>query len=275
MRLTLIAVALMACAATVFAQGKGKGGAPQGPPPTPRAQAPIDMTGTWVALVTEDWVNRMTIPPKDAKGRANVDSLPATPAARAAADAWDPAKDEASGNTCKAYGAAGLMRMPTRLQIDWADDNTLRIRTDAGTQTRLFHFTGSPEGAPSLQGFSKASWEGAAGGRGTFGVPAGATGDANAPGGRAGAVRIRPGSMKAVTTNLSGGYLRRNGVPYSDKAVVTEHYDILHQPDGTQYLLISTVVEDSANLTQPWRTSTHFKKEADASKFKPAPCSVR
>src|SRR5262249_43547687 len=163
-------------------------------PANARAQAPMDMTGTWVALVTEDWVNRMTIPPKDAKGKANVDSMPATPAARAAADAWDPAKDEASGNTCKAYGAAGLMRLPTRLQIDWADDNTLRIKTDAGTQTRLFHFTGDVTGAPSLQGFSKATWDGrGGGGRGTFGVPAGATGDANAPGGRATAIRVQPG----------------------------------------------------------------------------------
>jgi hypothetical protein len=146
------------------------------------------MAGTWVALVTEDWVNRMTIPPK-IKGKANVDSIQGiTQAARAAADAWDPAKDEASGNTCKAYGAAGLMRLPTRLQIDWADDNTLRIKTDAGTQTRLFHFTGDATGAPSLQGFSKASWEGMGGG-GRGGPPAGAAGAGRSRG--AGAPRTR------------------------------------------------------------------------------------
>lgn len=229
------------------------------------------MTGTWVSLITEDWVYRMTIPPKDAKGRANADSVPLTPAARTAADSWDPAKDEAAGTTCKAYGAAGLMRLPTRLQIDWADDNTLRVQTDAGTQTRLFHFTGDAAGPASLQGYSKASWDGIGGrGRGQGnGFPA--TFDPNAPA----ATVIRPGAMKVITTNLSGGYLRRNGLPYGDRTTVTEFYDVVHEPDGTQYLIVSTTVEDPVNLTGPFRTSTHFKKEANNAKFKPQPCSVR
>ena len=275
-----LAGAMALAVSLVLAQGpagggaaKGKGGAPKGPvaPPTPRAQAPIDLTGTWVSLVTEDWLYRMVTP---AKG--DVSSVPVSPAARTAAGNWDPAKDEAAGNQCLAYGAAGLMRQPGRLQIDWADDNTLRMQTDAGTQTRLFHFTGEPTGvAPSLQGFSKASWDGIARGRGTFGVPAGATGDANAAGGPAGAQPIRPGAMKVSTTNLSGGYLRKNGVPYSANTVLSEYFDILHEADGTQYLIVTTVVEDPANLTQPFRTSTHFKKEANNSKFKPSPCSAR
>ena len=130
--------------------GGGKAGAPKAAPATAKSQAPIDLTGTWVALVTEDWLYRMVTP---AKG--DVASVPVTPAARTAANNWDPAKDEAAGNQCLAYGAAGLMRQPGRLQIDWADDSTLRIQTDAGTQTRLFHFTGDATGAPSLQGFSK------------------------------------------------------------------------------------------------------------------------
>jgi hypothetical protein len=241
---------------------KGKG-APGGG--NARAQAPIDLTGNWVSLVTEDWVYRMAVPPKNAKGQADVASIPLSQAARTAANAWDPAKDEASGDVCKPYGAAGLMRMPTHLQIDWADDDTLRIQTTAGTQTRLMRFTGDPTGAPSLQGFSKASWEGiGGGGRGR-----------GAPGGAPGAAAIRPGSMKVVTTNMSGGYLRRNGVPYSANAVLTEYYDVLHEPDGQLYLVILTIVDDPANLSQTFRTSSHFKKEADASKFKPTPCTVR
>jgi len=231
----------------------------------------MDMTGTWVAIVTEDWLYRMVTP---AKG--DFASVPVTPAARTAANAWDPAKDEAAGQACKSYGAAALMRVPGRLNIDWSDDNTLRIQADAGTQTRLMHFAGDVTGAPSLQGFSKATWDGLAGrGRGTFGVPAGATGDANAVGGRAAAVPIRPGAMKVVTTNMTGGYLRKNGVPYSANTVLSEYYDIIHEPNGDEYLVISTVVEDPANLTQPFRTSTHFKREANASKFKPSACSAK
>jgi hypothetical protein len=258
--------------------GKGKAPGPGGPaaPANARAQAPIDLTGNWVSLVTEDWVYRMTVVPKNAKGKADTSSVPLAAAGTAAANTWDPAKDEAAGETCKAYGAAGLMRMPTHLQIDWADDNTLRIKTSAGDQTRLMKFSGDPAGAPSLQGFSKATWDGIAGrGRAAFGVPAGATGDPNAPGGRAAAAPVRPGAMKVVTTNLSGGYLRRNGVPYSPSTVLTEYYDVLREPNGDQLLLVTTQVEDPVNLSQIFRTSTHFKREADASKFKPTPCSVR
>ncbi len=272
-----LTVAMAAAVSLMVAQGPaggggGKGGAkgPAGPPPTPKAQAPIDLTGTWVSLVTEDWLYRMVTP---AKG--DVSSVPLTPAGRAAANAWDPAKDEAAGQQCKAYGAAGLMRLPTRLNIDWADDNTLRIQTDTGTQTRLMHFTGDASGPASLQGFSKASWDGIARGRGTFGVPAGATGDGTAPGGRAAPAPIRAGSMKVLTTNLMAGYLRKNGVPYSAATNLSEFYDIIHEPNGDQYLIITTVVDDPTNLTQPFRTSTHFKKEANGAKFKPTPCSAR
>ena len=63
-------------------------------------------------------------------------ALPLSPAGRKIADSWDPARDEAAGEQCKAYGAAGLMRLPTRLRVSWQDDTTLRLETDAGTQTR-------------------------------------------------------------------------------------------------------------------------------------------
>ena len=121
----------------VFAQARGA--APQGraggPPPTPRAAALADLTGQWVSLVTEDWRYRMFTAPK-----GDTVSVPLNPAGQKAAAAWDPAKDEAAGEQCRAYGAAGIMRMPTRLRITWQDDTTLKIETDAGTQTRLLRF---------------------------------------------------------------------------------------------------------------------------------------
>ena len=71
-------------------------------------------------------------------------SIPLTPEARRVGERWDPAKDEASGDVCKAYGAAGIMRLPGRVHITWQDDSTLKIETDTGMQTRLLIFSGKP-----------------------------------------------------------------------------------------------------------------------------------
>src|SRR5580700_10529439 len=91
---------LFAFAAQIFAQNA---------PPAPKAGAPVDLTGYWVSIVTEDWRYRMVTP---AKG--DYASVPLNAEARKIADAWDPAKDEAAGEACKSYGAAGLMRVPGR-----------------------------------------------------------------------------------------------------------------------------------------------------------------
>src|SRR5690349_5596224 len=133
--------------------------APQGPAKT---IAPLDLTGYWVSLITEDWRFRMITPPK-----GDFEGVPLNGAGRMLANAWDPAKDEAAGEQCKSYGAAALMRVPGRFHITWQDDNTLKIEADAGTQTRLLHFgaaSASP-GPASLQGYSSAEWVFALGGR--------------------------------------------------------------------------------------------------------------
>ena len=100
--------------------------------PAPRSVATIDLTGYWVSVVTEDWLYRMVTP---AKG--DYTSVPLNAAGRQIADAWDPSKDEADGNQCKAYAAPAVMRIPGRLRITWQDDSTLKVETDAGRQTRL------------------------------------------------------------------------------------------------------------------------------------------
>src|SRR2546427_12131486 len=131
-RILMLAVILSVAAAALFAQA-GRGGAPH----TPKAASPTDFTGYWVSVVTEDWLYRMVTP---AKG--DYSSVPLNPEGRKVADAWDPTKDEAEGNQCKAYGAPAIMRVPGRLHITWQDDYTLKIKTDAGRQTRLFNFRG-------------------------------------------------------------------------------------------------------------------------------------
>jgi len=249
-----VAAALaVAASGSIHAQGRGGRGGPPGPPRSPQVSAPIDLTGYWVALVTEDWRWRMVTAPK-----GDVASVPLNAEGRKVANEWDPAKDEAAGNQCKAYGAAGIMRVPTRLHITWENENTLRIDTDAGTQTRLFHFgPPQPAGERTWQGYSAAQWEMAGGGRGGRGGPP------------------QGGSLKAVTTNLRAGYLRKNGVPYSENTVVTEYLDRTMEPDGNSYLIVTTIVEDPQYLTQPFITSTHFKRQADAAGWNPTPCEAR
>jgi hypothetical protein len=244
-RLLLVTLVVAAsCVARVHGQGRG---APT-PPPAPRATAPIDLTGYWVAVVNEDWRFRMITPAKgDYRG------VPITKEALQIINAWDPAADEAAGNQCKSYGAAAIMRVPGRIHVTWQDDNTLRLETDAGTQTRLFRFTPAPDEKPSWQGTSSARWEAAGGGRGGAAAS---------------------GSLTVVTTNMRAGYLRKNGVPYSENARVTEYFDLSPFPGGGQVLVVTTVVEDARYLTQPFIVTSHFKKEADASKWDPTPCSA-
>lgn len=233
---------------------------PPGPPPrlSPKDAAPEDITGNWVAVVTEDWRWRMLTP---AKG--DFTSIPLNPEGRRTAEAWDPSKDEAAGNQCKAYGAAGLMRRPTRLRISWQDENTLKVETDEGTQTRLFHFNGKvPAGqAPSLQGYSVAEWDIS---RPTF------LGFLPPPS----ATKL-PGSLKVETTNLRPGYLRKNGIPYGTGATLTEYFTRTNEPNGDSWLLLTSIVEDPQYLTSDFLTSDHFKREADGSKWNPSPCQAR
>lgn len=234
-------------------RGGGQRGAAQ-PRVAAKAGAAIDLTGYWVSVLTEDWQFRMVTPPK-----GNYTAVPLNAEGRRAADTWDPAKDETAGNPCKAYGAAAIMQAPGRLHITWENDNTLRIDTDAGTQTRLFHFDGSqPEGGePAWQGYSLAKWEYATGQR------------AATP------VQEREGVLKVVTTRMRPGYLRKNGVPYSANAVVNETYQRIKAPNGDEWLIVLSVVEDPVYLSSPFITSTNFKKLPDASGWSPTPCSAK
>jgi hypothetical protein len=234
---------LLLTAAFLHAQGRGA------PPRSPKDGAPIDLAGYWVSIVSEDWRFRMVTPP-----RGDYPNFPLNDAAKKIADAWDPAKDEAAGEQCKSYGAPNVMRNPTRLHITWANDATLQVEVDAGTQTRLLRFgnPAPPQGRQDWQGFSVASWEGPASGRG--------------PGG---------GSLKVVTTRLRPGYLQKNGVPYSGAATMTEYFDVVKEPTGEQWLVVKSILEDPTYLTRTFIRSTHFRKQADAAGWNPTACSAR
>jgi hypothetical protein len=244
-------------------QGRGRGA---------QQQAPADLTGWWVSVVTEDWRWRMVTPKK-----GDYASMPLTDEGRKAADTWDPAKDERDGNACRAYGGAAIMRMPTRLHITWQDDNALKIDADAGTQTRILRFgdTAISGGEPSWQGNSKATWELL----GNVGVARGGGGQGQNGGGGGAAANAPPaprfGSLKVVTDRLKPGYLRRNGVPYTGDALVTEYFDRQTEKNGDVWITVTTIVEDPKYLTGPYITSSGFKREPDGSKWHATPCSAQ
>ncbi len=256
-----------------------RGTVPAAPPPDARTMAPLDLTGYWVSVVTEDWRFRMLTP-----DRGDFPGVPLNAAGVALANRWDPARDEASGNQCKAYGAAAIMRVPTRLHITWVDGQTLRVDTDAGEQTRIFHFVPPPAGeaspdwastslashmpqvAPTWQGYSIADWEGLRP-RGAF---------VTVVRGVAGAQAQRPeGYLRVITSRLRPGYLRKNGVPYGEETSVEEYFDGFKEPNGDVWLIVTTIVSDPEYLTQPFVTSSQFKKERDGSRWHPTPCEAR
>ena len=217
--------------------GRGRG-APVGK--TPKESAPIDLTGYWVSIVSEDWRFRMVTPPK-----GDFPNFLLTPDATKLANAWDPAKDEAVKDHCKAYGAPNIMRVPSRFHITWADDRTLKLETDAGNQIRLFHF-GAPLATPgpaTRQGYSTARWEGR--------------------------------TLSVATNNLLPGYLQNNGAPFSAQAAMTETMDIIKEPGGETWAIISAIVSDPAYLTRTMVRSTHLRKQADGTGWDPSPCVVR
>lgn len=270
-RVGAVLLAASAVCAGVEAQGPpaGRGGR-GGPPPTGRAAAQADFTGNWVAVVSEDWRWRMITPP-----RGDYANIPINEAARKVADAWDPVKDAAAGEACRAYAAPAILREPTRLRISWQGDLTLKMETDAGTQTRLFRFSapGAAPAAPaavvppskrSWQGVSVARWEPTPAPMAGRGIPLGL------------APRVAGGrTLEVVTTQIRPGYLRKNGVPFGELATVTEYFDAFGEPGGGEWFVVTTIVRDPQYLGEPWVTTSHFKKEADGSKWAPTPCEVR
>jgi hypothetical protein len=255
----LLAIITLSSAVVLFAQGRGGaaqgGGAPAAQ--TARTVAPKDLTGTWVSVVAEHWHLRMLMPPK-----GEFTLIPVNAEARKVAMAYDAAKEPAA-DACKGYGAAAIMTIPGRLNIHWADDNTLQVDIDSGTQTRMLHFNaGAPPAAQASdwQGYSAAQWEGIS--------PAELRArTVKSP------VDVRGGLM-VTTTKMRPGYLRKNGIPYSENARMEEHFDRFTEPNGDNWIVVDMILTDPQYLTQPYVTSNAFKKIPDRQGWDPTPCRV-
>ena len=118
---------------------------------------------------------------------------------------------------------------------------------------RAIHFrqTVRSEAEKTWQGNSTAKWSTREGPPAAFG--------GGGRGARGGAGPILRGSVEVTTTNLRPGYLRKNGVPYSDRTVLAEYYDRI-TAFTNDYLVITTVVEDPVYLTVPFITTTRLKQ---------------
>ncbi len=259
------AMLLLAAGANVMAQNAPPAAAARA---TPRSVAPIDLTGYWVSIVTEDWRFRMITPDK-----GDYTSVPLNAQGKKTADTWDPDKDTAAGNQCRSYGVAGVMRVPGRLHITWQGDNLLQVETDAGTQTRTLHLVMDtpaeellqkvPAGfTPTWQGYSIGEWQGLG---------------AQAPAaiGLGVAQQNHKGYLEVLSSRMLPGYLRKNGVPYSADALVQEYFDTFTESNGDRWLVVTTIVTDPQYLAQPFITSTHFKGQPDASGWNPTPCEAK
>jgi hypothetical protein len=243
-----VAASILIVVLLVSISAHAQRGAQGGPPPTARASTAIDLTGYWVSVINEDWRLRMVTPTKGA-----YDALTLNAEGRRVGNTWDPDRDEKAGEQCKAYGAANIMRLPGRLHITWENDNTLRIDTDTGSQIRRFHFDAATPGEPTWQGNSLATWQFAPAGRGS----------------------PRTGNLKVVTTNLRAGYIRKNGAPHSDKAVITEYFDVNTMPNGDQWMTITTRIDDPVYFSRPLTNTTDFKKLPNSAGWNPTPCTVK
>ena len=256
-----LALALTVPAALVAQAGQGRGGGAAAPASAKNA-APVDLTGYWVSIVTEDWIERMAPDsPPSGTGRGGRGVFPGGGGAEPAATR------PATADPCRVYAAGGSLRVPGRLNITWADDNTLKLDMDAGKQTRLLHFgaTQAPSSERSAQGYSVVTWETGRGGG--FGGGRGGGGGARGGGAPAGPTWA---NLKVVTTNMSGGYLLSSRSTYSENAVLTENFTA-HQDFGTDYFTVSTIIEDGPTTRI---TSSTFKKEPNGSKFSPTGCDI-
>jgi hypothetical protein len=138
------------------------------------------------------------------------------------------------------------------------------VDLDAGTQTRILRFAAAgPPSAATQQAAGEPTWQGNSTARWQVVQQRGA------PAAQQGA---RGGTLVVVTTNMKPGYLRKNGVPYSERAVQTEYINYLKGQQDDEYLVVTAMVDDPVYLTGTFIRSYEFKKEKDGSKWDPTPC---
>jgi len=204
------------------------------------AQA-IDLAGEWAPVFHEDQPERGPGPEiGDYLG------IPLNDAARLRADSWDASLLALPEHQCKPHPSDYGMRGPANTRwwkdVDQATQQTIAWHTHISWQApeRTIWMDGRPHppefAAHTWQGFSTGKWEG--------------------------------DMLTITTTHLKAGWIRRNGVPRSDRSTVTEH--IIRHGDHLTWMV---VVNDPVYLTEPFVRTTDFNLNLQQN-IAPYPCEA-
>ena len=190
------------------------------------ALAQVDLAGEWNPRFHEDQPER--IPGPDI---GDYLGLPITEAARLRADAWDASLLTLPEHQCKPHPSDYGMRGPANTrwskEVDRDTQSTIAWHTHMSWQApeRTIYMDGRPHppeyAAHTWQGFSTGKFEG--------------------------------NMLTITTTHLKNGWIRRNGIPRSEKATVTEH--VMRNGD---YLTWMVIINDPVYLTEPFVRTTDF-----------------
>jgi len=205
------------------------------------APSGYDLTGEWAPKFHEDQPERIPGPEiGDYLG------LPINAAARLHADSWDASLLTLPEHQCKPHPSDYSPRGPANLriwkEIDTASQQLIAYRTHISWQApeRTIWMDGRPHppdyAAHTWQGFSTGVWDG--------------------------------DMLTITTTHLKMGWIRRNGIPRSDQAVVTEH--LVRHGD---YLTWIVLIDDPVYLTEPFIRTTNFVLDPHQ-QIAPYPCQI-
>jgi hypothetical protein len=205
------------------------------------AFAQIDLAGEWAPQFHEDQPERLAGPPV-----GDYAGLPINDAARFMADAWEADILSVPEHQCKPHPADYSPRGPANLRIskevDTATQEVIALHTHISWQApeRTIWMDGRTHpdefAAHTWQGFSTGEWIGPV--------------------------------LKVVTTHLKKGWIRRNGVPRSDQAELTEYF--FRHGD---FLTWTSIVNDPLYLTEPMIRTSDFRV-APAQNIGPYPCLI-
>jgi hypothetical protein len=205
------------------------------------AFAQMDLSGEWAPRFHEDNPERLAGPEiGDYLG------LPINDAARLRADTWDASILTLPEHQCKPHPADYSPRGPANLRI-WKEvekesQQLIAYHTHISWQApeRTIWMDGRSHppdyAAHTWQGFSTGKWEGDV--------------------------------LTVTTTHLKTGWIRRNGIPRSDRATLVEHW-IRHG----EYLTLVSIVNDPAYLTEPFIRTTNWVLDP-RQQIAPYPCEA-